>query len=161
VHRHPRRAGREVEPLHEDGRDTGPSAQRPRERRDLAAAVAGQLDVVREQRLEPGEIPLLGGCEEPAGQLVALLARRLEARPALLDVPPGAGRELACVVASVFTGAPVRPYAPKPATPCATNRRTPTAWPAESRLSVPSVRRRLVGSAARSVKRWTPVSDVS
>lgn len=55
-------------------------------------------------------------------------------------------------------GAPVHPEARHP---LRHDRRTPTAWPAESRLSVPSVRRRLVGSAARSVKRWTPVSDVS
>jgi hypothetical protein len=40
---------------------------------------------VSEQRLKPSEIALLGGCEEPSCQLVALLARRLEAGPALLD----------------------------------------------------------------------------
>src|SRR6266487_6586020 len=78
--------------------DTVAPAQRPRERRNLAAAVARQLHVVSEQRLEPGEIALLGGREEPGCQLLALLARRLEAGPALLDVASGAGRELAHVV---------------------------------------------------------------
>jgi hypothetical protein len=39
---------------------------------------------VGEQRLEPGQVALLGGLKEPSRQLVALLARRLEAGPALL-----------------------------------------------------------------------------
>ena len=69
-----------------------------RERRDLAAAVARELHVVREQRFEPSEVALLGGADEPSGQLVALLARGFEPRPALLDVPPRAGGELAHVV---------------------------------------------------------------
>ena len=84
--------------LAQRARDPAAPAQRLRERRHLAAAVAGQLDVVGEQRLEPGEIALLDGREEPGCQLVALFARRLEARPALLDVTPGAGGELAHVV---------------------------------------------------------------
>jgi hypothetical protein len=46
----------------------------------LAAAVAGQLHVGSEQRLEPGEIALLGGLKEPLRELVALLARSLEPR---------------------------------------------------------------------------------
>jgi hypothetical protein len=41
---------------------------------------------------------LLGGREEPSRQLVALLARRLEAGPALLDVTSRASGELAHVV---------------------------------------------------------------
>jgi hypothetical protein len=53
---------------------------------------------VSEQRLEPSEIALLGGREEPLCQLVALLAGRVEAGPALLDVASGAGGELAHVV---------------------------------------------------------------
>jgi hypothetical protein len=53
---------------------------------------------VREQRLQPSEIALLGGREEPSGQLVMLLTGRLEARPALLEVAPGADGELANVV---------------------------------------------------------------
>jgi len=59
--------------------------QRPGERGDLAAAVAVQHDVVREQRLERAEVALSGGGEEPTGQLLALLPRGLEARAALLD----------------------------------------------------------------------------
>jgi hypothetical protein len=69
-----------------------------RERRRLAAAVAGQLHVGSEQRLEPSEIALLYGCEEPPCQVVALLARRPEAGPALVDVLSSAGGELAHVV---------------------------------------------------------------
>jgi hypothetical protein len=57
-----------------------------------------QLHVVSEQRLEPSKVALLDGREEPSGQFVALLARRTEARPALLDVASGAGCELAHVV---------------------------------------------------------------
>ena len=78
--------------------DAGAAAQGLGERRGLAAAVAGQLDVVGEQGLEAGEVALFGGLEEAAGQLLALLAGRLEAGAALLDVAPGAGRELAHVV---------------------------------------------------------------
>jgi len=44
---------------------------------------------------------LLDGREEPSCQLVALLARRLEAGPALLDVASGAVGELAHVVLSL------------------------------------------------------------
>jgi hypothetical protein len=51
-----------------------------------------QDDVMGEQRLEPGEIALLGRGEEPPRQLLALLGRGLEARPALLHVPAGARR---------------------------------------------------------------------
>ena len=48
-------------------------------------------------------------------------------------------------------GPPVRAYDNETKL-CATNRRTPTACPAESRWSVLSVRRRLVGARSRS--RW-------
>jgi len=51
--------------------------QRARERRNLAAAVAGQLHVRREQRLGPSKIAALGGCKEPGPQLRLLLARGL------------------------------------------------------------------------------------
>jgi hypothetical protein len=40
----------------------------------LPPAVAGQLHVGSEQRLEPGEIALLYGCQEPPCQLVAARA---------------------------------------------------------------------------------------
>src|SRR5215218_38625 len=79
-------------------RDTGPATQRPRQGRNLAAAVGGQLHVVGEQRLEPSEVALLGGREEPSRELVALLARALEAWAALLDVASRSRRELADVV---------------------------------------------------------------
>src|SRR4051812_19584114 len=87
-----------AEPLDHHACDAPAPAQRPRERGNLAAAVAGQRDVVSEERLETGEIALLGGMEELRRQFVALLARRLEAGPPLLDVAPGAGAELANVV---------------------------------------------------------------
>jgi hypothetical protein len=83
--RHARKAGDLAEPVDQRARDAVAPAQRPREGRNLPAAVGGQLHVVGEQRLESSEIALLGGCEEPSCQFVALLARRLEARPALLE----------------------------------------------------------------------------
>ena len=83
--RRARKTRGQADPVDQRARDTVAPAQRPRKRRNLAAAVAGQLHVVSEQRLEPSEIALLGGREEPSCQLVALLARRLEAGPALLD----------------------------------------------------------------------------
>src|SRR5437868_5933361 len=68
------------------------------QRRHLAAAVAGQLHIRREQRLQPGEIALLGGLKEPCCQLLLLLAGGLKAGSALLDVLPSAGGELPRVV---------------------------------------------------------------
>ena len=53
---------------------------------------------MRQQGLEPGQIPLLGGGEKPLGELLALLPRGLEPRAALPDVTPGPARELAHVV---------------------------------------------------------------
>ena len=64
------------------------------DRAHLAAAIAVQADVVGQQGLEPGEIARLGGRHEPAGELVLVVARRLEPRPFLLDVVTGAHREL-------------------------------------------------------------------
>src|ERR1039457_4718579 len=51
-----------------------------------------------EQRLEASEIVVLGRREEPSRQLVALLARRLEAGSTLRDVAPGPTGELAHIV---------------------------------------------------------------
>src|SRR5262249_10286892 len=85
------KARAETEPVDQRARDAGPPAEGPLECRNLAAAVAGQLHVVSEQRLEPSEIAVLGGLKEPSRELVALLARRLEAGPALRHVAPGAG----------------------------------------------------------------------
>src|SRR5215471_15432871 len=50
---------------------------------------------------------------------------------------------------SPFTVPPVRAYGNAPFL-CATNRRTPTACPADSRWSVPSARSRLAGAKSRS-----------
>src|SRR5262245_66557075 len=86
------------EPADQRARDTAAAAQRLCERRRLAATVAGQLHVVSEQRLEPSEIAVLGGLKEPLRQLVALLARGSEARPALLHMAPSAAGELADAV---------------------------------------------------------------
>src|SRR5262249_38103572 len=96
--RHVRNARDPADPADDRARDTAAPAQRPRERGSLAAPVTGERRVMREHGFEPSEIALLGGLEEPSRQLVALLARRLEAWAALLDVTPGAGGELADVV---------------------------------------------------------------
>jgi hypothetical protein len=108
--RHARNAGDPGPVVDERTRDLDAPAQRPRERRNLAAAVGGQLHVVREQRLEPGEVAVLGGREEPSCQLVALLARGLEAGPTLLEVASGAGGELAHVVSLLPTIAVISGY---------------------------------------------------
>ena len=65
---------------------------------NLAAAVGGQLHAVSEQRLEPRQVALLGCRKEALCQLVALLARRLEAGSALLDVASRSRRKLTDVV---------------------------------------------------------------
>src|SRR5262249_42822481 len=88
----------EAEPVEQRARDTAAAAQRARQGGRLAAAVAGPLPVVGEKRLKTWEVALLGGCEEPSCQLVALLARRLEARPLLLDLASRSRRELTDVV---------------------------------------------------------------
>src|SRR5262247_3839241 len=77
--------------------DPAAAAHRPGKGWSLTAAVRGQPYVMSKQRLQPGEIALLGGREEPSGQLVALLARRLESRSPLLDVASGPSGELAYV----------------------------------------------------------------
>jgi hypothetical protein len=57
-----------------------------------------QHDVLGQQLLEVLELALADRREEAVGERVAGLARGLEARPALLDVPARASRELARVV---------------------------------------------------------------
>ena len=99
--RHARKSGAQAEPVDQRACDAAAAVQRPRERRDLAAAVTRQLDVVGEQRLQPSEIALLGRLEEPSRELLALLVRRLKAGPALLDVASGPRRELAHVVGAL------------------------------------------------------------
>ena len=58
--------GDDAHPGEQRAGDAVATAQRPRQRRDLAAAVAGQDHVVREQGLEPGQIAVLGGGEKPS-----------------------------------------------------------------------------------------------
>jgi hypothetical protein len=64
----------------------------------FAATVGGELHIVGEKHLEPRQIASLDCRKHPSRQLVALLARRLEARPPLLDVAPRSRRELTDVV---------------------------------------------------------------
>ena len=51
-----------------------------------------------QQGLEPGEVTVLGGREEPLRQLALLLTRRGEPGSAGLDLLTGTSRELADVV---------------------------------------------------------------
>src|SRR5262249_48995909 len=95
--RHPRQAGAQPGPLDQRPRDPAAAAQRPRQPPDLAAAGPGRLHVVGEQRLQPRQVAVLDGREEPPRQLLVLLARRVEARPALPEVAPRSHRELAHV----------------------------------------------------------------
>ena len=72
------------------------------ERRNLAAAVAMQLDVRPEQRLEGAEVALLGGGEEARREPLLLLGLGLETWPAALDLAARADRQLArCVLAAI------------------------------------------------------------
>src|SRR5215204_2853264 len=96
--RRARKARAQAGPVDQGGRDTAAAAQRARQGGNLAAAVAGQLHVVGEQRLQPRQVALLDGPKESSCQLFALLARGLEAGAALLDVASGAGGELPDVV---------------------------------------------------------------
>ncbi len=86
--RDPRPAGERLDHL-------AAPVQRPRDRRDAAAAVAMQHDVLGQQRLELLDLAVASGGEEAARQLVAELVRGLVARPPLLDVAPRPGRQLA------------------------------------------------------------------
>src|SRR5262249_61996352 len=90
-------AGVAAEALEEAG-DLLPSEDRVTPRRARAAAVAVHDRVGREQVDEPAHVAVLDGVEEPSGQAVTLLPRRLEARPVLVDVSARAHRELPAVV---------------------------------------------------------------
>jgi TfoX/Sxy family transcriptional regulator of competence genes len=68
----------------------------------LAAAVAGEHDIVGQQRLEPGEVALLGGGEEAAGELLVLVTGCPEARAPLRDVPSRSPRQLVPRMAVVY-----------------------------------------------------------
>jgi hypothetical protein len=66
-------------PGQQSPRDPVTSAQRARQRRDVAAAIAVQYDILGEQRLQRGQVAFLGGREETPGQFVALARRGIEA----------------------------------------------------------------------------------
>ena len=90
-----------VQPEQESG-DPVRSGQRGEQRLPLAAAVADHDDVGREQIEQAGQVAAARGGEEPAGHLVALRGRCLEAwlagaGPALVDVAPGPDEDLAAV----------------------------------------------------------------
>ena len=63
----------------------------------FAAAVADHDDVGRQEVQQATQVAALDRVEEPAGHLVALLARGLEPGLALVDVVPGAGEDLPAV----------------------------------------------------------------
>jgi len=65
AHRHTRNPRGLAHPAEQGASDAVAPVQRPSEWQDLAAAVAGQLDVMGEQRLEPGKISLLGRRQGP------------------------------------------------------------------------------------------------
>ena len=60
-------AGVEAEPVEQHARDAAAAAQRLSERRRLAPAVARQLDVVGEQRLQSGEVTVQGAAQALVG----------------------------------------------------------------------------------------------
>lgn len=73
------------------------SRQRLGQRPGLAATVADHDHVRREQFEQGGHVAALGGGEEPAGHLLALLAGGVEARLAVIDVMAGPDQDLAAV----------------------------------------------------------------
>jgi hypothetical protein len=75
--------------------------ERHRDGRRLAAAVAVDGGVRGQDLDERLRVALLPGGEEAAGDLVPLLAREIEAAPALLHVPVGASEDLAAVVGAL------------------------------------------------------------
>ena len=74
------------------------SVDRLRPGRRLAAAVAVDDDVGRQHLLERSEVSTFGRGEEALDELVTLLPRGFEPRPALVDVPPRTDVELPAVV---------------------------------------------------------------
>src|ERR1700733_1660925 len=93
--RRSRNAGAPPDPIDQRAGDARAPVQPAGQRGHLGTAVAGQDDVVREQGLEAGDVSVLYRGEEPARELVALLARGLKARPALFHMSPRPYRELA------------------------------------------------------------------
>ena len=75
--------------------------ERHRHGRRLAAAVAVDRRIRSQQLDEALGVALLPGGEEAAGDLLALLARDVEAAPPLVDVPVRPGEDLAAVVGAL------------------------------------------------------------
>jgi hypothetical protein len=88
--------GPAVQPEHEPDHLFGPG-QRLGDRPGLAAAVAHHDHIRGDQLEQAGHVAALGGGEEPAGDLILLLAGGLEARLALIDVAPGPDEDLTAV----------------------------------------------------------------
>ena len=87
----------ELPPVAEHPSGLGPTEDRMPDRRSQPAAVAVQLDVRGEHGLERLEIAVLHCGEEARRQLLALLLRGVESRPALIDMTSCAGGELSRV----------------------------------------------------------------
>src|SRR5919106_2596577 len=90
-------ANRDLPPVAKHPGDLDPAEGGALDRGSEPAPIAVQLDVLREQSLERLELAVLGGSEEAVGEPLSKLDRGLEPGPALLDVPAGAGGELAGV----------------------------------------------------------------
>ena len=70
--------GGQAEPGHHRARHAVATVQRPRERRNLASAVTGELNIVGQQCFETRKVTLLGGREEvdaPARRAARSLSR--------------------------------------------------------------------------------------
>jgi hypothetical protein len=90
-------ANRDPPPVAKHLGDLDPAEGGALDRGSEPAPIAVQLDVLREQSLERLELAVLGGGKEALGEPLSKLGRGLEPEPALLDVPAGAGGELAGV----------------------------------------------------------------
>src|SRR5690606_19742233 len=89
---------RRARPAHQRPRDLGAAADRLADRRDLAATVAMEDDVVGQHPLERLQITVADGGEKASRELVTPLLGCLEAWAALVHVPAGTRGELAGVV---------------------------------------------------------------
>jgi hypothetical protein len=87
-----------AQPRHQRARDLGAAVDRMSEGGRLAAAVAVEHHIVGQQLLQPLEIALLRGREEPGRKRLPLLARGLEPGAPLLHVAAGPRGELAGVL---------------------------------------------------------------
>src|SRR5918996_3018630 len=99
-------ASRDPPPVAKHLGDLDPAEGGALDRGSEPAPIAVQLDVLREQSLERLELAVLGGSEEAVGEPLSKLDRGLEPGPALLDVPAGAGGELAGVSLAPPDGLP-------------------------------------------------------